>query len=79
MCKTRNGSVHLYGMVNSKTQAGITPGVNAFGDRAVRNDSDSEDSMGFTVDSHCNSCQMRLPSTGFLLEIAKCACPGITP
>ena len=49
--------------------------ANAFGDRAVRNDSGSEDSMGFTADFRNNSCQMRLPSTVFLLEIAKCACP----
>ena len=35
--------------------------------------------MGFTADFHNNSCQMRLPSTGFLLEIAKCACPVTIP
>ena len=57
----------------------INPRANAFGDRAVWNDSGSEDSMGFTADFRNNSCQMRLPSTGFLLEIAKCACTAINP
>ena len=55
------------------------PRVNAFGDRAIQNDSDSEDSMGFTADFHNSSCQMRLPSTGFLLEIAKCPGPVSEP
>ena len=47
---------------------------------AVRqSDTDSEDSMGFTADLPNHSFQMRLPSTGFLLETAKCDCPVQEP
>ena len=41
--------------------SGVSPRTNAFGDRGVQNDSDSEDSMSFTAGFHNNTCQMRLP------------------